>query len=67
MAADVAIVYGVAAMLYMVRTRSMGTPLHDSLTASQRETYRNASAHRGSIFAQSVLVGILVVWMLTRR
>lgn len=57
------IVYAVACVLYMVRTRNANTPFLDSLTVPQRKIYKDSCKVRLQIFATSTAMACVLVWM----
>ena len=55
--ATVALVYVVASLYYIMATRHMDTPFHDSLTEEQRAIKKQSAARRGGIFQMGLLLG----------
>lgn len=51
-------VYTGASAYYLWRTRTMGTPFKDSLTAKQRVIKRRSSAQRRSVFLVGVAIAV---------
>jgi len=62
--ANIALVYLAASVLYLLRTRSLGTPFADSLTAEQVALKRAAARTRGGIFKTSAAAAAVGVWLL---
>ena len=56
--ARAAIVYAVACVVYMILTRSYGTPFSDSLTPTQRSLKAVSAKARGRAFAIGLAVGL---------
>ena len=54
--------YLISSLYYYVRTRSIGTPFNDSLTAAQLALKNKSSNSRWGIFAQGLLVGVVVIY-----
>lgn len=59
--ANLAIVYLVASVAYLVRTRSLGTPFADSLTDEQRAIKATAARRRGAVFRSSFVGAAVIV------
>jgi len=61
---NIAIVYVIASVIYIICTRSLGTPFWNKLTCEQRKIKNEASAKRGRIFVIGIVVGmvVLVCW-----
>ena len=62
--AYVCLVYTLACLIYMIGTRTMGTPFFDSLTSDQRDLYRQSARRRGYVFAVGLLFAIALVAVL---
>jgi hypothetical protein len=58
---NIAIVYLIASVFYVIFTRSLGTPFMDSLSQEQRKIKKEASAKRGSIFVSGIVIGVVMV------
>lgn len=54
------LVYIIACVFYMVRTRSVGTPFLDSLNEEQMKIRMESAGVRRAIFYQGLIVGVLV-------
>jgi hypothetical protein len=61
--ANIAIVYITACLIYLVITRSIGTPFNDSLNDEQREIKKQSAKKRGSIFFFSILISIVILFI----
>lgn len=55
-------VYLASSIYYYIRTRSMGTPFNDSLTAAQLELKYNSARDRMSVFIQGLLIGAVIIY-----
>ena len=53
------VVYILACIYYLVRTRSIGTPFYDSLTKKQKAIKSKAAAQRKNIFYQGIIGAII--------
>ena len=53
------VVYILACIYYLVRTRSIGTPFYDSLTKKQKAIKAKAAAQRKNIFYQRIIGAII--------
>jgi hypothetical protein len=58
---NIAIVYLIASVIYVIFTWSVGTPFMDSLTWEQRKIKEEASAKRGRIFLLGIVIGVVMV------
>ena len=59
--ASAALVYALASAAYLVLTRSMGTPFHDSLLPSQLAILAEAKAKRRHAFEMALMVAVVAV------
>ena len=59
-----ALVYALASVGYLVATRRLGTPFHDSLTEEQRRLLETSSRDRKTAFvgAAAAAAVLLAVW-----
>lgn len=59
--ANLSICYIISSLLYLLFTRSVGTPFKDSLTLEQIELKKNSSKVRRNIFIKSLLLSIALI------
>ena len=59
------LVYILACIYYLVRTRSIGTPFYDSLSKRQKAIKTKAAAQRKNIFYQGI-IGALIAMVIFR-
>ena len=52
-------IYTIASIYYMIRTRSVGTPFKDSLSAKQIEIKKESAKVRRNIFYQGIAAAIV--------
>ncbi len=55
------VIYCIASLYYMVRTRSIGTPFNDSLTPKQIAIKDKSAAQRRNIFFQGIGGGLILM------
>ena len=55
------LIYVIASVFYMIRTRSIGTPFKDSLTLEQIAIKKKSSKIRKNIFYQGAAIGLAIV------
>jgi len=53
------LVYILACIYYLVRTRTIGTPFYDSLTKKQKAIKAKAASQRKNIFYQGIIGAII--------
>lgn len=56
--------YSLASLIYIVSTRSIGTPLRDSYTDEQLQIKKESSYIRGKIFYYSLFIAIIILYMI---
>ena len=61
MLSNVAIVYLIACVSYVLLTRSLGTPFLDSLSCEQLRVKGESSKKRARMFALGIVIGVVVV------
>lgn len=59
--ASAALVYALASVGYLVLTRSMGTPFHDSLLPAQLDILAEAKAKRRHAFEMALMTAVVAV------
>ena len=56
-------IYSLASIIYIVSSRSIGTPLRDSYTKEQLDIKKDSSYTRGKIFYYSLFIAIVILYM----
>ena len=59
--AKITMVHAMACVLYLLRTRKIGTPFKDTLTAEQLEIKKKSAEQRAYIFKSSVVFSICTI------
>lgn len=57
------VIYTIACIYYIVRTRDIGTPFNDSLSPEQKQIKENSAALRKNIFMQGLLFSSIVLFV----
>ena len=58
------LIYCISSIYYLLRTRQIGTPFHDSLSLEQLQIKAKSANTRRNIFLQGLAVGLLVIVVL---
>ena len=57
------LIYILASVFYLLRTRTIGTPFNDSLTEEQKKIKRESANVRRTIFYSGVAIGVVSMFI----